>query len=84
MAKRSFTVRAIWDDEAGVYYAESDIVGLHIEARTVEEFEALIRDLAPDLIVANHISAPELATTPLAELIPTILWERPSPRNAAA
>jgi hypothetical protein len=84
MAKRAFTVRAIWDDEARTYYSDSDIVGLHIEAASLDEFEALMRNLAPELIVANHISKPELATTPLSDLIPTIVWERPAERDAAA
>ncbi|HTJ56988.1 MAG TPA: DUF1902 domain-containing protein [Devosiaceae bacterium] len=65
MAKRAFTVRAVWDDEAKIYYSESDIIGLHIEAPTVDEFEAVMREVAPELIVANHVSMPDLATTPL-------------------
>ena len=84
MAQRNFTVRAVWDEEAGVYYSDSDIVGLHIEAATLDEFEALMRELAPELIVANHISKPDLVSTPLQDLIPTILWERPAERHKAA
>ena len=84
MVKRAFSVRAIWDDEAGVFYADSDIVGLHIEATTIEAFEALLFELGPELIVANHISAPDLANTPLTDLIPAILWERPVQGQAAA
>lgn len=84
MTKRAFTVRAVWDDEAKAYYSESDIVGFHIEAATLDEFEAIMRDVAPDLIVANHISKPELATTSLSDPIPMILWERPAERDAAA
>lgn len=49
MAKRMFNVTAHWDDEAGVFYSDSDIVGLHIEARTIEEFEAVMMDVAPSL-----------------------------------
>ncbi len=30
--KRTFTVKAIWDNEAQVFYAQSDIEGLYIEA----------------------------------------------------
>ncbi len=30
MARRVFTVFARWDDDARLYYSESDIVGLHI------------------------------------------------------
>ena len=54
MQKRSFFVRARWDAEAKVFYSESDIDGLHIEADTVEEFEPIMLQLAPELIAANH------------------------------
>lgn len=52
--RKTFYVRSIWDGEAGVYYCESDIIGLHIEAQTLEEFEVLMNEFAPDLVVANH------------------------------
>lgn len=55
--KRVFTVEAIWDDEAKVFYSESDISGLHIETKTLEEFEEVMNDVAAELIVANHMSA---------------------------
>lgn len=82
--KRTFFVRAIWDDEAKVFYSESDIDGLHIEAATVNAFEDVLFDAAIDLIVANHMSASDLADTPIRDLIPAILWERPVIVPAAA
>ena len=33
----SFTVTAIWDPEAGVYYSQLNIPGLHVEAATFDE-----------------------------------------------
>lgn len=54
--KRDYSVTAIWDEEAQVFYSQSDIRGLHIEAETLDEFESLVVDLAPDLIVENHLS----------------------------
>ena len=81
--QRSFFVRAVWDDEAQVYVCESDIIGLHIEAATIDEFEAVMRDVATDLVIANHISSDQLNSLPLRELIPTIFWERPNPELAA-
>ena len=81
--QRSFSVKAVWDSEAGVYVSESDIIGLHIEAATVEEFEAIMRDVATDLVIANHISNDQLNSLPLRDLIPTIVWERPNPKLAA-
>jgi hypothetical protein len=82
--KRTFFVRALWDAEAKVFYSESDIEGLHIEAPSVDAFEDVIFDAAIDLIVANHMSAVDLADTPMRELIPAILWERPADVPAAA
>lgn len=82
--KRTFFIRAIWDAEAGVFYSETDIEGLHIEAPNVDAFEEVIFDTAVDLIVANHISIAEMAETPMKDLIPAILWERPANVPAAA
>jgi galactitol-specific phosphotransferase system IIB component len=79
MAKRSFFVRAVWDPELKRYFSESDIWGLNIETSSIEEFEEVMNDVAADLIVANHLTAEELASTPVQDLIPTIVWERPAP-----
>lgn len=78
MVKRSFYVRARWEAEVRRFVSESDIKGLHIETPTIEEFEEAMNDVAADLIVANHMSADDLANTPIQDLVPTIVWERPS------
>lgn len=83
MLKRTFSVKAIWDDEAKVFYSESDIEGLHIEAETIAEFEEVVRDLAVDLIFENHITASDMAVTPMKDLVPSILWQRPEPEAVA-
>lgn len=54
MVKRMFNVTAHWDEDAKVFYSESDIIGLHIEAATIEEFESVMVDVAPGLVIANH------------------------------
>lgn len=77
MSQRTFHVRAVWDPEHRIYYTESDIIGLHVEAPTLEEFEAVVMDVAPELIVANHLTATDLATKSLGELLPAILFEKP-------
>lgn len=82
--KRTFFVKAVWDAEAKVFYSESDIEGLHIESQTVDAFEDMIFDAAVDLIVANHMSASDPTDTPIRDLIPAILWERPASITAAA
>ena len=53
--KRAFTVKAVWDEEARVFYSVSDIEGLHIEAETIGEFEEILQDVVGELIVANHV-----------------------------
>ena len=84
MMKRIFRVKAVWDAEAEVFYARSDIEGLHIEATDLEEFEAIMMDVAPELIIANHWTAPEIAEQPFKDLIPAILWQHPDAGTATA
>ena len=52
--QQDFWVKPCWDAEAGEYYSESNIKGLHIEAETTDEFHALARELAPEMIRDNH------------------------------
>ena len=77
-----FNVTAHWDDEAKVFYSDSDIVGLHIEAQTIEEFEDLMMELAPGLVMANHVTKAELESSAPEDLIPAILWQRPAGKAA--
>lgn len=74
--KRTFAVKAMWDDEAQVFYAQSDIEGLHIEAASLDEFEEIMLDAAPELIMANHRTVSELSEHSLKDLIPAVLWQR--------
>lgn len=83
MVKRTFRVTAIWDDEAGVYVADSDIIGLHIETPSIDEFEEIMMDIAPELIVANHMTAEDIAGKPYKDLVPAIFWQRPPEKRAA-
>ena len=76
MNKRHFTVKALWDKEAGVFYSESDIIGLHIEAKTLAEFESAMEKYAVDLIVANHIEPHDLSRGAISSLIPTIFYKQ--------
>lgn len=79
-----FHVTAVWDEEASVFISESDIKGLVIETSTIEEFEEVLEDLALELILSNHMTASDLATRPMSEIIPTIIWTRPTlPAEAA-
>lgn len=82
MRQRTFHVRAIWDDASKRYYSESDILGLHIESDSLDEFEEVLVDVATEVIFSNHTSSEDLASTPLKDLVPTIVWERPQERAA--
>ena len=80
MTNRTFRVRAVWDEDASVFYSKSDIIGLHVEASTFAEFEVVLMEVAPDLIVANHMSAADFDSTPLRDLMPAIVLEMPLAR----
>ncbi|KPA99979.1 hypothetical protein SU32_16390 [Ahrensia marina] len=82
--KRTFSVKALWDEEAQVFISESDILGLHIESDTIEEFEDIMHDVAIELIIQNHLSAPDLASRSIKDLVPAILWQRPEGKLAVA
>ena len=84
MMRRVFRVQAVWDADAEVFYSRSDIEGLHIEAADLEEFEAIMIDVAPELIIANHWTAREIADHSFKDLIPAILWQHPDMGTATA
>ena len=76
MSNRIFHVTARWD-EAQVFYCVSDIIGLHVEASTIDAFEDVMLAVAPELIATNHMSPEERASRAPEDLLPTILWQRP-------
>lgn len=84
MLKRGYTVKAVWDEEAEVFYSESDIKGLHIEADNLDEFEDILFSVAAELIVTNHIKPDDYAENKLSDLVPAILWQRPDVTPARA
>ncbi|MDI1325652.1 MAG: DUF1902 domain-containing protein [Brevundimonas sp.] len=53
MRKPPYFVKASWDDQAKVWYSNSNIPGLVIEADTLAEFERLMNELAPEMLSAN-------------------------------
>jgi hypothetical protein len=82
--KRTFYVKSLWDSEAKKWYSESDIFGLHIETATLDEFEQVMNEFAAELIIANHMTAEDLAQTSIRDLLPTVIWQRPAEERAAA
>ena len=55
---KTYHVKAIWDAKAEVFYAETDIPGLHVEAATMAEFFQVVEEFAPQLIGANDSRLP--------------------------
>jgi predicted RNase H-like HicB family nuclease len=56
-APKTFTVRAIWDDEARVWVATSDDVpGLATEADDMEALVEKLKSMIPELLQANGIA----------------------------
>jgi hypothetical protein len=53
MTAMTYFVKAHWDDEAGVYYSETNIPGLNVEAETLHEFIEIAEELAPQMLEAN-------------------------------
>lgn len=62
--KKSYYVKALWDADAKVWYSESDVPGLVIEADTLGEFEKVMDELVPDLIEANTPTRSHLINGP--------------------
>ena len=48
-----FYVKALWDVETEIYYSETNIPGLVVEAPTPAEFQALVANLAPEMLQDN-------------------------------
>ena len=52
----SHSVTAQYDGENEIYFVlESDITGLHVEARSLDEFVEIALDLAPDLLPGESV-----------------------------
>jgi uncharacterized protein YuzE len=74
--KRVFFVPAIWVAEVQKYDTQSDIGDLAIETKTMAEFEEVLNEVVIDLIMNNHMSAHDLTSNSIRDLVPTIIWER--------
>ena len=58
-----YTVTAVWDPEAGLYWSQSDIVGLNVEAETLSAFVDLVETLAPELMRDNGMAVGSVTIT---------------------
>ena len=82
--KRTFYVKALWDEDAKVWYSETDIEGLFIETKTLDEFQDIMPELAREMIFANHTPHLDEATVAPQDLFATVTWIPPSPAASAA
>lgn len=72
MKQISIIVRAVWDDEAGVYVATTnDVHGLAVEAPTLEELRTKVLGVIPELLELNGIDSdlPELPVHIMSEQV---------------
>jgi hypothetical protein len=53
LSAKTYYVKAIWDEEAEVYYSETNVPGLVVEADTLAEFVEIAQELAPEMLEAN-------------------------------
>ncbi|MEM1302377.1 MAG: DUF1902 domain-containing protein [Pseudomonadota bacterium] len=72
-----FYVQPIWDAEAEVWITESNIEGLHLEAKSLPEFNDLVQEFAGELILANHMSDAEITRDTIGTSIPTVVIQQP-------
>ena len=82
--KHVYRVKAVWDPDAEVFLSVSDIDGFHIEASDLEEFEAVMMDVAPELIVLHHRTATGNDVCSSEESLPVILWQQLEIKKAGA
>ncbi len=54
----SIVIKAVFDDEARVWVASDDTLGLVAEAETVEVLEYKLQELIPELAELNGIELP--------------------------
>lgn len=73
----NFYIRPRWDDEAKIYYSDSNIIGLHLEAPSIDELFAIADEVAIDLVLANHISQDDIfAKLSYGKWCPKIGWHK--------
>ena len=49
----TYFIRAIWDPDAKVYYSDTNVPGLVVEAESLGEFVSIAEELLPEILEAN-------------------------------
>jgi Domain of unknown function (DUF1902) len=57
-SRRSFEIRAQWDNDAGVWWCSNDELPLTTEAATFEQLVARVLEIAPEIAAENGLAAP--------------------------
>ncbi len=82
--KRTFYVKAIWDDEAKVWISDTDIQGLFINAKDLNEFEEVVSEFAGELVLENHWRNENVPPDVISSTVPIIILQRPDDSRHAA
>jgi hypothetical protein len=64
MSDKEYLIHAIRDAEAGVFFAESNVPGLNVEAATLPEFLEILQDVVPELLAASGEKHPPTSGQP--------------------
>ena len=71
----TYYVTPAWERNIA-YIGQEQHRRMHVEAPTLEEFQEVVLDVAPELIVTNH---PGAAAEPPETLLPTTTWNYGEP-----
>ena len=82
--KRTFYVKAIWDEVASIWISETDIEGLFINAKDLNEFEDIVNEFAGELVLENHWKHENIPAAVIGKTVPIIMWQRPDDSRQAA
>jgi hypothetical protein len=55
--RKSFEIRADWDDEAGLWWCSNDELPLTTEAPTFEQLVSRVLEIAPEMAAENGLAA---------------------------
>jgi hypothetical protein len=72
--RKTFEIRAQWDDEAGVWWCSNDELPLTTEAPSFAELVARVLEIAPEIVAENGLAAPgdEIELHVMAERVQSV------------